>query len=358
MKKSFISFWVSFLIIIIMGKNTILASNEWELPVIGEQIKVGLGGIAATNGKNAVADTRCRTGYYDINKNTVKITPTSRVKYGVFYYDNNRSYKGWSSWQTSGEYKIAAGTRYIRVIMGYSSDTKLDNKAIINLSQMIEVTEAEKQDKLELGGIAATNGKNAVADTRCRTGYYDINENTVKITPVPGVKYGVFYYDNNRCYKGWSSWQTSGEYKIAAGTRYIRVIMGYSSDTKLDNKAIINLSQMIEVTEAEKQDKLELGGIAATNGKNAVADTRCRTGYYDINENTVKITPVPGVKYGVFYYDNNRCYKGWSSWQTSGEYKIAAGTRYIRVIMGYSSDAKLDNASMNELVGKIEVSVN
>ena len=142
MKKSFISFWVSFLIIIIMGKNTILASNEWELPVIGEQIKVGLGGIAATNGKNAVADTRCRTGYYDINKNTVKITPTSRVKYGVFYYDNNRSYKGWSSWQTSGEYKIAAGTRYIRVIMGYSSDTKLDNKAIINLSQMIEVTEA------------------------------------------------------------------------------------------------------------------------------------------------------------------------------------------------------------------------
>lgn len=89
--------------------------------------------------------------------------------------------------------------------------------------------------------------------------------------------------------------------------------MGYSSDTKLDNKAIINLSQMIEVTEAKKQDKLELGGIAAKNGKNAVADTRCRIGYYDINENAVKITPAPGVKYGVFYYDNNRSYKGWSS---------------------------------------------
>ena len=98
-----------------------------------------------------------------------------------------------------------------------------------------------------------------------------------------------------------------------------------------------------------------MGGIASTNGKNAVADTRCRTGYYDINENTVKITPASGVKYGVFYYDNNKSYKGWSSWQTSGEFKTATGTRYIRVIMGYSNDAKMDNAAMNVLAGQIEV---
>ncbi len=251
MKKSFISFWVSFLIIIIMGKNTILASDEWELPVIGDQIKLELGGIASTNGKNAVADTRCRTGYYDINENTVKITPASGVKYGVFYYDNNKSYKGWSSWQTSGEFKTATGTRYIRIIMGYSNDTKLDNAAMNGLAGQIEVTEAKKQDKLELGGIASTNGKNAVADTRCRTGYYDINENTVKITPASGVKYGVFYYDNNKSYKGWSSWQTSGEFKTATGTRYIRIIMGYSNDTKLDNAAMNGLAGQIEVTEAK-----------------------------------------------------------------------------------------------------------
>ena len=143
MKKSFISFWVSFLIIIIMGKNTILASDEWELPVIGDQIKLELGGIASTNGKNAVADTRCRTGYYDINENTVKITPASGVKYGVFYYDNNKSYMGWSSWQTSGEFKTATGTRYIRVIMGYSNDAKMDNAAMNVLAGQIEVTKAK-----------------------------------------------------------------------------------------------------------------------------------------------------------------------------------------------------------------------
>ncbi len=345
------------------AKEAICATNATAIQEFTNG-ELYVGGINFVNGKEVDSTTRARTDYYDITQNTVTVdVGATGSKYGVFFYDESYTYLGWSNWKTTGSYEAAEGTRYVRVVIGYTDNRELDKNGLAELNRCFTVTEKggneEPEDSIviSMGGVNFVNGRELTSTNRARTDYYDITQNTITVdVGATGSKYGVFFYDESYTYLGWSNWKTTGSYEAAEGTRYVRVVIGYTDNRELDKNGLAELNRCFTVTEKggneEPEDSIviSMGGVNFVNGRELTSTNRARTDYYDITQNTITVdVGATSSKYGMFFYDENRTYLGWSNWKTTGSYEAAEGTRYVRVVIGYTDNRELDNSKIKIL---------
>ena len=212
-----------------------------------------------------------------------------------------------------------------------------------------------------LGALLTTNGAECAATNRCRTDVIDIEEYDVTIDNSNiNLKYGVFCYDEDNAFLGWTSWLTSDAYTLADGTRYIRLVLSYSDNRVLDENGMVALSSCIIKTEISQQGELvnvelETGALLTTNGAECVAANRSRSQEYDLEKYSIEIERgnVP-VKYGIFCYDEEKSFLGWTSWLTGDTYALVDGTRYIRLVLSYTDNRQLNEAGLSELASCIK----
>ncbi|MBR3469116.1 MAG: InlB B-repeat-containing protein [Lachnospiraceae bacterium] len=214
--------------------------------------------------------------------------------------------------------------------------------------------EAQQQDEstLTVGTLNTSNGRESNYAARCRTGMLDLGEYVVDVTPASYVKYAVYCYDANEAFIGWTNWVTNGSYQVLNGTKYIRILFGYTDNRNIGDSELAELESMFTIREL---DKLIPGTLSTSNGQEANYPTRCHTEMYDLQECSVTVTPESGVKYAVFSYGETGAYLGWSNWLTTGDYQVKNGARYIRILFGYTDNRNIGDAELVELAGMVSV---
>lgn len=121
----------------------------------------------------------------------------------------------------------------------------------------------EKEIGLRAGGISPTNGEDvnpdevtiaSTATAYCNV-YYPIAEYRIGITPIEGLKYAIYGYDDSNKYVGWTGWTIGRTYTLPAETTKVRFSLGFEDERDITDENISSLKKVINVTEIAKTDE-------------------------------------------------------------------------------------------------------
>ncbi len=294
------------------------------------------GSISSTNGLETPATNRCLTDSFDLDEYEVSVTPASNVKYGVHCYDANGSYLGWTNWLRTSEYQVIEGTSSIRIVMAYTVSTTIGESELVELSNMINVTEIYVEVTSISLDVTALNLY--VGDTA---------EISAEIEPENASDPEV-------------EWSSSDE---GVATIYNGVIYAIAPGTAVITATASNgmtATCPVKVSEQNQGNLwLTLGTISSTTGMEGTSATRCISHHFGLDLSLVEVTPDSNVKYGVHCYGENGNYLGWTGWLKTSDYqsKLKAGTVGIRIIMAYDDNRSISDAQLVELSSMINVCI-
>ena len=244
---------VFFLFIILEKPKIVSADDNLNVKIITASLDISSGDVISSNAR-AVSER-----IYIAKENVEVKVGNSGAKYGVFYYDANGKYIGWSGWTTSDTYKTAANTAYVRILLGYNDNRTVGSSEIAVLEKCLNISDRVESANLKLGVLDIKTGQEIVSTARSITGKYDLAKKNVKVkVGNSGAKYGVFYYDANGKYIGWSGWTTSDTYKTAANTAYVRILLGYNDNRTVGSSEIAVLEKCLIIFDIGNKDEWEL----------------------------------------------------------------------------------------------------
>ena len=143
-KENYLIIGVFFLFIILGNPKIVWADDNLNVKIITASLDISSGRVISSNAR-AVSER------INIAKKNVKVkVGNSGAKYGVFYYDANGKYIGWSGWTTSDTYKPAANTAYVRILLGYNDNRTVGSSEIAVLEKCLIILGNVNKEEWEL----------------------------------------------------------------------------------------------------------------------------------------------------------------------------------------------------------------
>ena len=231
-----------------------------------QNVEFEMGTIAGSTGKEGDSETRCRTTYLYLNKGVV-IKSSDDVQVSAIRYDEKLSFLGSSDWRING-YTIPESGVY-RIVAAYDNGTVIDIADMVTKVWIVILNEFENfkyelpeyspdlKDDIaslseitdmywEMGTLSSSNGTENDRDTRCRTKYLKLKENSIITYPRDTKKVLVMEYDNEHNFIKQYGFNASGYRKIP-NSGVFRVVAAYINDSIINAEDIDNFVSDVKI---------------------------------------------------------------------------------------------------------------
>ena len=87
------------------------------------------------------------------------VSKASGSEYGVFFYDENKSYISCKVWITSSSYTVPSGAKYVRLAMRYSDNRNIESSQMKQLEGCVNILDKQYEGIFDNGNFSISNGR-------------------------------------------------------------------------------------------------------------------------------------------------------------------------------------------------------